>query len=81
MIRFSEETGTGNGGLRHQMLERMRSGLKAYLSTQSVVDRFNKLKKQRDTARADYPHITLSQHDTRVGTVAWLKEYTYGTHV
>ena len=53
---------TGNGpGLRHHMLERIRSGLKEQLSTQSVVDRYNRLKQQRNEVRASSTNIQTQQ--------------------
>ena len=49
-----EDSDTGNGpGLRHRMLNRMRSGLKEQLSTQSMVVRYNKLKQQRNEVRTN----------------------------
>ena len=58
----TETYDTGNGpGLRHHMLERMRSGLKEQLSTQSVVDRYNRLKQQRNEVRTSSTSIQNQQ--------------------
>ena len=51
-MALKEVFDTGNGpGLRRHMLQRMRSELKEQLSTQSVVDRYNRLKQQRNELR------------------------------
>ena len=65
-MHLTEDSDTGNGsGLRHHMLNRIRSGLKEQLSTQSMVVRYNKLKQQRNEVRTNSNSFQSQQ--TQVG--------------